>query len=159
MKYNTSYILNKEYFIESYEQSLPFSDRRKPKYGLVVFLAALALVSIYMLQNNYLGYFLLGLAILEVIAFTYQKAWWVARQRLSRAAGNEIHLTIDEEGISTLCNGVKKRQVWNDIEQVLETELGIIIINDKGHRHYLSKATLNEESINFILAQKKQKPL
>ncbi|MFY8273009.1 YcxB family protein [Pseudoalteromonas sp. SSDWG2] len=159
MKYNTSYILNKEYFIESYEQSLPFSDRRKPKYGLVVFLAVLALFSIYQLQQHYVGYFLVALAVLEVVAFTYQKAWWVARQRLSRAAGNEVQLNVDEQGISTIFNGKKKLQSWSDIHDLIATDKGIIVVNNKGHRHYLSNSILNDEVIAFINTHKKQKPL
>ena len=159
MKYTTSYILNKEYFIESYEQSLPFSDRKKPKFGLVAFLIVLGLISIFMLQNNYLGYFLVALAALELVAFKYQRAWWVARQRLARAAGNEVQLNIDDQGLSTVFNGKKKVQAWHEVAQLIGTEKGIIVVNQKGHRQYLSNGILNDEVRDFILAQKEQKPL
>ncbi|WP_105190612.1 YcxB family protein [Pseudoalteromonas sp. T1lg48] len=159
MNYTTTYILNKDYFSESYEQSLPLSNRKQPKYGLILLLIALALFSILKLQNNYLGYFLFALALLEMVAYRYQKAWWIARQRLSRAAGHEVELTIDEQGISTSANGKTRVLLWKNIREAVATEKGVVLVSGKGHSHYLSNTVLNDEVRDFILTQKKQKPL
>ncbi|WP_105254865.1 YcxB family protein [Pseudoalteromonas sp. T1lg75] len=159
MNYTTTYILNKDYFSESYEQSLPLSNRKQPKYGLILLLVALALFSILKLQNNYLGYFLFALALLEMVAYRYQKAWWIARQRLSRAAGHEVELKIDEQGIGTTANGKTRLLSWTDISEAVATDKGVVLVTAKGHSHYLSNAVLNDEVREFILAQKKQKPL
>lgn len=159
MNYSTTYILDKDYFLESYEQSLPLSNRKQPKYGLILLLVALALFSILKLQNNYVGYFLFALALLEMVAYRYQKAWWVARQRLSRAAGHEVELKIDEQGISTAANGKTRALAWTNISKTVSTDKGVVLVTNKGYRHYLSNAILNDQVREFILAQKKQKPL
>ncbi|MCG7570863.1 YcxB family protein [Pseudoalteromonas sp. CNC9-20] len=155
MNYHTSYILDKDYYHESFEQSLPFSHRRQLKYPLVLLLVGLTLFSMFKLQNNYLGYFLFALAILEVVAYKYQQPWWVARQRLTRAAGNEVTLRVDEQGISTEINAHKKQYSWPQIKEVLSTQKGIIIVTDKGARHYFPARVLNEEVIAFIFDKNK----
>ena len=54
-------------------------------------------MSIYVLDNGYLGNFLIVLAIIECISYYYRRPWWVARQMLSRASGSNVIIEIDEE--------------------------------------------------------------
>lgn len=149
MVLTTNYTLDKAYFYECFDESLPYSKRAQPKYLLLVLLVALGLFGIYGLDDHYLGTFLIMVALLECVAFYYRRPWWVTRQMLSRASGSEVTLTFDDEGIKS-SNFYKNTSLqWQDIQQVITTERGILLQTKQG-MHYLSKQILNSEIINFI---------
>ncbi|KTF16090.1 YcxB family protein [Pseudoalteromonas sp. H105] len=149
MQFNTSYTLDKPYFYECFDESLQYSTQAKPKYGLLILLISLGLISIYALEQHYLGNFMIVAAIVECIAFYYRRPWWVTRQMLSRASGSKATLTIDEDGFSSE-NPHKSYQItWQQIDDIIFTPRGILLKSKKGMQ-YISNSVLNEEAINFI---------
>ncbi|WP_404340850.1 YcxB family protein [Pseudoalteromonas mariniglutinosa] len=149
MSLSTSYTLDKAYFYECFDESLPYSKQVNPKYGLLALLICLGLVAFYILQRHYLGTFMFMLALVECIAFYYKRPWWVTRQMLSRAAGSEVTITFDESGIHAQ-NPYKSYQLtWQDINQVINTPRGFLLSSKKGMQ-YVSKHVLDDEIITFL---------
>lgn len=149
MVFTTTYKLDKPYFYECFDQSLPYSKRAQPKYFLLTLLVVLGLFGIYGLGDHYLGTFLLMLALLECIAFYYRRPWWVTRQMLSRASGSEVTLTFDEDGIKSTNHYKNYQLAWHDINEIITTDCGLLLKSKSGMQ-YISKAILDEETIDFI---------
>ncbi|KAA1152240.1 MULTISPECIES: YcxB family protein [Pseudoalteromonas] len=149
MALTTTYTLDRPYFYECFDESLPYSKRAQPKYFLLMLLTALGLFGIYGLNDHYLGSFLIMLAILECVAFYYRRPWWVTRQMLSRASGSEVTLTFDDEGIKSVNHYKNYQLVWQDINEVIDTERGLLLKNKRGMQ-YISKQILSPEIINYI---------
>ena len=152
--YKHEFKLNKAYYQECFDESEKFGSTNKPKYALLVLLILLGLMSIYVLDNGYLGNFLIVLAIIECISYYYRRPWWVARQMLSRASGSNVIIEIDEEQI-TATNPYKTFTFnWQDITDIVKTERGLLIKSLKGTQ-YLSNNAIDKATADFILKQKK----
>ncbi|WP_405602168.1 MULTISPECIES: YcxB family protein [unclassified Pseudoalteromonas] len=149
MAFTTTYTLDKPYFYECFDESLPYSKRAKPKYFLLVLLVALGLFGIYGLNDHYLGSFLIMLGVLECVAFYYRRPWWVTRQMLSRASGSEVTLTFDDDGIKSANHYKNYQLAWQDINTVIDTQQGILLQNKSGMQ-YISKQILSSEILDFI---------
>ena len=149
MAFTTTYTLDKPYFYECFDESLPYSKRAKPKYFLLVLLVALGLFGIYGLEDHYLGSFMIMLAVLECLAFYYRRPWWVTRQMLSRASGSEVTLTFDDNGIKSANHYKSYQLAWQDINEVMDTQQGIILRNKSGMQ-YISKKIISTETLAFI---------
>lgn len=149
MQFNTSYTLDKPYFYECFDESLPYSKQAKPKYVFLIFLISLGLIAIYGMDKHYLGNFMIMAAVLECIAFYYRRPWWVTRQMLSRASGSKAHLTIDEQGFSSE-NPHKSYQIkWQKIDEIIFTQRGILLKSKQGMQ-YISNSVLSDDAINYI---------
>ncbi|MDQ9093130.1 YcxB family protein [Pseudoalteromonas haloplanktis] len=149
MSFTTTYTLDKPYFYECFDESLPYSAQAKPKYIFLVLLVSLGLTAIYALEQHYLGNFLIMAAVLECVAFYYRRPWWVTRQMLSRASGSEATLTIDDEGFKSVNPHKSYQLAWQDIDEVIYTSRGIILKSRRGMQ-YISNSVLNDEVIEFI---------
>ncbi|BDF95091.1 YcxB family protein [Pseudoalteromonas sp. KAN5] len=149
MSFTTTYTLDKPYFYECFDESLPYSAQAKPKYIFLVLLVSLGLTAIYALEQHYLGNFLIMAAVLECVAFYYRRPWWVTRQMLSRASGSEATLTIDDEGFKSVNPHKNYQLAWQDIDEVIYTSRGIILKSRRGMQ-YISNSVLNDEVIEFI---------
>lgn len=149
MSFTTTYTLDKPYFYECFDESLPYSAQAKPKYIFLVLLVSLGLTAIYALEQHYLGNFLIMAAVLECVAFYYRRPWWVTRQMLSRASGLEATLTIDDEGFKSVNPHKSYQLAWQDIDEVIYTSRGIILKSRRGMQ-YISNSVLNDEVIEFI---------
>ena len=156
MVFTTTYKLDKPYFYECFDQSLPYSKRAQPKYFLLALLVVLGLFGIYGLGDHYLGTFLLMLALLECIAFYYRRPWWVTRQMLSKASNSEVTLTIDEQGVLSESFYHQGKILWQDITTINETNLGFVLHFKAGKsngKSYLSKSCLSSDAQQYIRAQ------
>ncbi|CAM3926532.1 MULTISPECIES: YcxB family protein [Pseudoalteromonas] len=149
MSFTTTYTLDKPYFYECFDESLPYSAQAKPKYIFLVLLVSLGLTAIYALEQHYLGNFLIMAAVLECVAFYYRRPWWVTRQMLSRASGSEATLTIDDAGFKSVNPHKSYQLAWQDIDEVIYTSRGIILKSRRGMQ-YISNSVLNDEVIEFI---------
>ena len=146
MTLTTTYTLDKPYYYECFDESLPYSSQAKPKYPLLALLITLGLLAFYQLENHYLGSFMIMLAVVECLSFYYKRPWWVARQMMSRASGSEVTFVFDDEGVKAE-NPYKHYQLtWQQITDIIETERGYILKASRGMQ-YLSKKALNEEII------------
>ncbi|CAH9054130.1 hypothetical protein PSECIP111951_00965 [Pseudoalteromonas holothuriae] len=152
--FTEKFTLDKSYFAECFDESVAFSDKAKLKYPLLIFLMFLSVLSWYLLNKPYLASFLAVIAILEVIAFTYKRPWWITRQMLSRASGSIVTLHIDNDGIKAVNPYKKYHFSWLEITQATKTEKGIILKTKKGMQ-YISKAAISSEGYSFILAKTK----
>ncbi|MFK3866182.1 YcxB family protein [Pseudoalteromonas rhizosphaerae] len=149
MSFSTTYTLDKPYFYECFDESLPYSVQAKPKYVFLVLLVSLGLTAIYWLEKHYLGNFLIMAAVLECVAFYYRRPWWVTRQMLSRASGSEATLTIDESGFKSENPHKSYQLAWQDIDEVIFTVRGIILKSRRGMQ-YVSNSVLSDEIIEYI---------
>ncbi|MGO2130865.1 MAG: YcxB family protein, partial [Pseudoalteromonas prydzensis] len=135
MSFSTTYTLDKPYFYECFDESLPYSAQAKPKYVFLVLLVSLGLTAIYWLEKHYLGNFLIMAAVLECVAFYYRRPWWVTRQMLSRASGSEATLSIDKEGFKSVNPHKSYQLAWQDIDEVIFTPRGIILKSRRGMQY------------------------
>ena len=154
MHFESEFILNKKHLEECYDQSLPFSKNNSPRFKLMALLiVAGALLLFFGEQQNTLAFFLIALAFVELISFRYRRAWWLSRQVWSKNSGNTIKLIIDDQGITTKSLYINTQLLWSDISQLNETEKGLMLTLKNKGSNYLSKATLDEQSIAFIKQQ------
>ena len=93
-----------------------------------------------------------ALAVLELIHIRYRRAWWITRQMWGRSAGREVNLSIDENGIRTQNPFTQTSLRWADIDRVIETDLGLILVAKSGGQQYLSKSLFSAEVVRQIVA-------
>jgi uncharacterized membrane protein len=156
MHFESEFKLNREHLEECYDQSLPFSKTRTPRFKLIALLVIIAVLILFLVeQQNTLAFFLLALALVEFLSFHYRRAWWLTRQVWSKNSGNTIKLVIDDNGITTKSLYINNQLSWSDISNLDETEKGLMLTLKNGGSNYLSKANLNEQAIALIKLQVK----
>lgn len=74
-----------------------------------------------------------------------------------RSANSEVRLTIDSDGIQTQNPYSQTSLPWADVERVVETDLGLILVAKSGGQQYLSKSVLSDELISEMTAQFREK--
>jgi hypothetical protein len=154
MHFESEFILNRQHLEECYDQSLPFSKNRTPRFKLMTLLIIAGVFLLFWGEHqNTLAFFLLALAFVEFVSFRYRRAWWLSRQVWSKNAGNTIKLMIDDKGITTQSLYINNQLLWSDISQLNETKKGLMLTLKNKGSNYLSKAMLDEQSIAFIKQQ------
>ncbi|WP_226702420.1 YcxB family protein [Microbulbifer elongatus] len=152
--FKTQFTLSREYLAECFDQSLPHGKNAKPNYLFPVLLLAAGSGSlIFTEQPKVLGYLLVALGILELLHIRFRRAWWLARQMLGKSANTEVALTVDEAGITTKSDYTQTTLLWEDIERVIETDLGLILVTKSGGQQYLSKSLFTADLVNEIVAK------
>lgn len=151
MNYSTSYILDKAHFEECFSESVttPLTINNFTK-AIVLAVAGLAFL-LFSEQDAYVAWFLIGLGVVDAVSLYYRKPWWVLRQLMSRAANNELTLTVDEDGIKNKSHYVNQLLAWKEISEVIETEKGLLVVH-QGVRHYLSRRVLSDDAYQYIIA-------
>ncbi|WP_028863070.1 YcxB family protein [Psychromonas aquimarina] len=156
MQFESEFTLNRQHFEECFDQSLPFTKNKTPRYK---FIAALLLGGLLIItftqEQKTLGFFLLALAGLEYFSFRYRRAWWLTRQMWSKNSGNTIKLNIDDQGVKIHSLHNNTQLQWSEVTKVDETPKGLMLTLENGSFNYLSKTALNEQVIKFILQQNK----
>ena len=154
--FSTQFILSRDYLTECFDQSLPYGKNAKPNYLFPALLfAAGAGLLFFTEQPKVAGSMLIALAVLELIHIRFRRAWWLIRQMWGRSSGSEVKLTIDEDGIQTQNPYTQTALLWADIERVIETDLGLILVAKSGGQQYLSKSLFSAELISKIVARNK----
>ncbi|MBW8183434.1 YcxB family protein [Shewanella nanhaiensis] len=152
-RYTTSYILDKNYFTECFEASVT-EDRTLQSYyktiGFFLVGTALLLTGV----NSYASLFIIGLGAIEGLSVRFKKSWWLWRQMLSKAANNEVQLTIDELGIDTQSEFVKGHISWKEVIEHKVSDNGYLI-KHSGGTSYLSKKLLDTNVTEFIKSKLK----
>ncbi|AAW85363.1 hypothetical protein VF_0868 [Aliivibrio fischeri ES114] len=155
----TEYVLDKTFFAECYDQtSQPITFPKAYLKGILFFLFGLALLKLELLPNGYIGWFFIALSIIEAFSIYFKRTWWLWRQSISSLSGSKVVFNVDANGVSykSLKNTKNSRTIaWSDIDQVEQSDLGLIFHIGK-QRQYVSKSCLNEEEIAFILEQHEQ---
>ncbi|OCH38526.1 YcxB family protein [Aliivibrio fischeri] len=152
----TEYVLDKTFFAECYDQtSQPITFPKAYLKGILFFLFGLALLKLELLPNGYIGWFFIALSIIEAFSIYFKRTWWLWRQSISSLSGSKVVFQVDANGVSykSLKNTKNSRTIaWSDIDQVEQSDLGLIFHIGK-QRQYVSKSCLNEEEISFIVEQ------
>lgn len=151
--FSTQFSLSRDYLAECFDQSLPHGKNARPNYVFpaVLFVAGGGLL-LFSEQPKIAGFILITMAVLELFHIRFRRAWWLARQMWGRSANSEVRLTMDAEGIQTQNPYTQTSLLWTDIERVIETDLGLILVARSGARQYLSKSLFPPELIREIIA-------
>ncbi len=151
--FTTQFILSREYLSECFDQTLLHGKKTKLRW---VFPAVLITIGGSLLafseQPKSLSGLVLFLGIIEVLHIRYQRAWWLTRQLWGKGKGYEIKLTIDENGIKTENPKTTTAFMWKNVDRVIETELGVILVIEDGTTQYLSKSLFPAQIVDEILA-------
>ncbi|MPW29611.1 YcxB family protein [Agarivorans sp. B2Z047] len=152
--FKTQFTLSRQYLAECFDQTSPFEKKSAIKkwFPALLLLVGLALL-MFTEQPKVAGSMLIGLAVLELIHTRFKRAWWLTRQMWGRSANSEIKLSINNEGIETQNPYTKTSLAWDNVETVVETELGIILVAKTGGRQYLSKSLFPEELVAEIIVK------
>ncbi|MDN3653728.1 YcxB family protein [Thalassotalea ponticola] len=155
-KFEHTFTLDKAHFVECFEQSASLRQQGWKRYSKALILFALGFfISAANIEklSGHLGYFFYVLGLVEVLSVRFARGWWVTRQMFSKAAGNEVTLTIDQQGVHSKSDFVDRQCLWSDVERLIKTAKGLILIEKNGAQHYLSKAVLSEQSYAYICQQ------
>lgn len=147
--YTTTFILDKNYFLECFEQSVEVDLTWQAYFKAIFFSAFGGLLVVFTPINPYVAWFLFGIGIIEALSVYYQKPWWVTRQMLGKASNSEVTLTVDSKGINCHSFYVDDQYNWGDITSMTATELGWIIKHANG-KNYISSSFLNDEAKQYI---------
>ena len=152
-RYSTQFILSRDYLAECFDESLPYGKNPRPSYlfPAILFVAGAGLL-IFFEQPKIAAIILIALAALELIHIRFRRAWWLARQMWGKSANSEVRLIIDPEGVQTRNPYTQTSLLWVDIERVVETDLGLLLVAKSGGQQYLSKSVLPVELISEITA-------
>jgi hypothetical protein len=154
--YQTTFILDKSHFSECFDESVqeqPFMRL----YGKGAFLlAAGAGLVLFSELNPYAAWFIFSLGILELLSTKYRKAWWVARQMLSKVAKAEVNLEITEKSIHIWSFYNDIEMFFSDIELITPTHKGWLV-SHHSIRHYLTNRCLSESAQAFLKAKSETK--
>ena len=150
-RFSTQFILSRDYLAECFDESLPHGKNASPNYlfPAMLFIAGAGLL-LFIEQPKAPGIVLIALAALELIHIRFRRAWWLARQMWGRSANSEVTLTIDSDGIKTRNPYTQTSLQWTDIERVIETDLGLILVAKSGGQQYLSKSVLSADVITKL---------
>ena len=152
--FKTQFTLSREYLAECFDQSKPHGKSARPNYLLPALLLAVGSGALaFTEQPKVLGYLLVALGILELLHIRFRRAWWLARQMLSKSANARVELTINDDGITTESDYTRTTVPWSDIERVIETDLGLILVTESGGQQYLSKSLFTADLVNWIVAR------
>ena len=154
--FSTQFTLSRDYLAECFDQSLAYGKNARPNYLFPALLfAAGAGLHFFTEQPKVAGFLLIALAVLELIHIRFRRAWWLTRQMWGRSADSEVKLTIDKDGIQTQSSYTQTALLWADIERVIETDLGLILVAKSCGQQYLSKSLFSAELISKIVAKNK----
>ncbi len=145
------YILDREYFSECFDQTAD-TDTSFKTYFLAIALASIACALFMSESETYIAWFLLCLSGVELLSIRYKRAWWIARQMISRAAGSKVNIRIDDEGISTQRGDYQQTMLWANITGITRTEKGFVISHATGN-HYLSNSCLDDGALVLLNAR------
>ncbi|WP_394129043.1 YcxB family protein [Shewanella maritima] len=156
--FKTEFTIDKAYFEECFDQTANQTTEPKMFTKAAIFgVVGLALITVIgsnaSAENRemvyYLGYFAIGLAVLELLSIKFKRTWWLWRQQMSKAANNKVTVTIDETGIHSQSQYVNQMVNWQDVYRLHESEVGFTL-QLKQTQSYLSKRGLSEAACDFI---------
>lgn len=142
------YTLDREYFSECFDESAN-DDNNLKTYSKAIALIFMASVLFAVKIEAYVAWFILCLGGLELLAIRYKRSWWITRQMLSRAAGSQVNIRIDDQGIFTESANHQQTLLWSDIKTIKHTEKGFVVTHNSGSS-YLSKRGLNEDTLTLL---------
>jgi len=151
MNFETHFTLNREHYAECFDQSMLVKGPQKPRFLFIVVCACVGVFFLFFTTvKGLLAWFFFGLAILEYFSFKYRRPWWLARQMISKNAGNKITLIFDENGIENKSVYINNQLSWHSITAFHESDTGYLLTLSQGGQQYLSKSCLDKATQAFI---------
>jgi hypothetical protein len=151
--FTTEYTLDKPFFAECYDQtSLPVKFPKAYLKGILFLTFGVVLLEFELLPNGYVGWFFIVLSVIEALSVYYKRAWWLWRQSISMSSRSKVVFQVDSNGVSYKSAKNTRSIAWSEIDQLQQTDLGLIFHMGK-QRQYISKSCLNNEAIAFIVEQ------
>lgn len=146
--------LDRPHFEECYDQSRlgqPKHNIRLPYAASFIF-GGMALL-LYTTIEGYIGAFILGLGLLEILSGYFHRSWWLTRQMFSRRANGQVTITLNSEGITTQTDYGSSQLAWEDVQSYSETDQGYMLAVKTGEKSYLSKAIFSDEARSYLAEQ------
>ena len=150
--YSTTYKLDKSHFSETFDESVSGAPTLKDYHKAITSVVLGLLLLMFSDFNPYVAWFLIAIGVVDALSVYYKKPWWLARQMLSRAANNELTLTIDDEGVKSKSHYVDSKILWSDLTSIEKTQQGWLLHLASG-KSYLSNRCLSEEAMAFITSK------
>lgn len=150
--FSTTYILDKSHFSETFDESCSIDTSLSAYTKSMVMVSVGCVILLFTPFSQYVGWFIVALAILEALSVRYKKPWWLSRQMLSKAANSELTLTIDDKGICSKSYYVDSSIAWTDVIKIEATRLGWLLHLASG-KTYLSGRCLSDDAKHFINAK------
>ena len=147
--FTCTYTLDKAYYTECFEQSVPKKNLLQA-YARPILFFAITLIMFNMAElNPYIPWFAFCWTFLEGISVYFQKPWWVTRQMFSKEANTEVTLLINDDGINTSSTHVNNQILWQGINEIIQTAKGFVIVHQAG-RTYIRSEGLSDEVCDFL---------
>lgn len=151
--FTTEYTLDKTFFTECYDQtSRPATFPKAYFKGIIFLIFGVVLLEFELLPSGYVGWFFIVLSVVEAFSVYFKRTWWIWRQTTSMNSGSKVVFQVDSNGVSYKSGKNTRNIVWNEIDQLEQSDLGLIFHMGK-QRQYVSKSCLNDEVIAFIVDQ------
>ncbi|MGR5117232.1 YcxB family protein [Vibrio astriarenae] len=150
--FTTEYTLDKSFLAECYDQtSQPTRFPHDYLKGLLFLVFGVVLLEFELLPNGYVGWFFVVLSVVEALSVFFKRTWWLWRQTFG-AKPTTVKLQINVDGINYNSVKINRSIAWPEIDQIVQTDLGLILHIGK-QRQYVSKSSLNDEVIAFMSKQ------
>lgn len=152
MNHEISFCLNREYFLETYEQIV---SSKKQWFILEIVFGVLLIVGgvVYALlldASDITPYAAIVFGIFETASPTLKKRRWLQRQLSNKSAGKSISLELNDDGYTLHGAYGNSEQLWQGVDSSERTSRGIIIRPQKGSVIYVSEENAGKEVVDFI---------
>lgn len=154
--YHGHYILDKNYYLECYDQTVQLKQGKKVYAKTVILFFIGCLIAFFSDEYQVVALFMMALAAIELLGVFFHRTWWLWRQLLSKASGTRIDFIIDEQKINITSRFNVLDIPWEDVVQLVRTSKGFII-QRSSDRYYLSASYLSDEVIDKLLQPKVSK--
>lgn len=147
--YTITFVLDKAYYTQCYQQTVVIDHSWRAYAKAIFFIVFGAVLVLFTPINSYVAWFIFALGLVEALSVYYQQPWWVARQLLTKAANNEVTLTIDKQGIHSHSFYVDSMIAWSDITRLEQDTQGWLVQHSKG-KNYLPQRLLSPEASGYL---------
>lgn len=154
--YHGHYILDKNYYLECYDQTVQLKQGKKVYAKTVILFFIGCLIAFFSDEYQVVALFMMALAAIELLGVFFHRTWWLWRQLLSKASGTRIDFIIDKQKINITSRFNVLDIPWEDVVQLVRTSKGFII-QRSSDRYYLSASYLSDEVIDKLLQPKVSK--
>jgi len=153
MEYKFTLELTKDYFSESYNQSIRYGNKwRKFEYLIsILFLVIGVSLFIYTNMETLLPAVFIAIAIFEYISPYIKKIFWLKRQTSNKIFGTSVEITITDKALESKGQFSEGSIKWSGFERSLETPLGLMLWPQKGIKIYFPKSVVSQKAINYVL--------
>lgn len=147
--YSKTYILNKALYSETYDETVVVAPPMQAYMKAMILAVVGTTLILFTEVSPYIGWFIVTWSAVEALNVRFHKAWWLGRQLISKAANNELTLSIDDNGITIKSRYVDNKIAWSDISNLEKTQLGWLLYLKTG-KSYISDSCLNNDAQTYL---------